>query len=73
MGKTVTLAIATDDVHQPIWWRRVLSSEHPLPWLLPASALMVVFGMYPLIAAIWSSLHRKNAATRREVFDPAYN
>ncbi len=34
---------------------------------------MVVFGVYPLLAAIWSSLHRKNAATRREVFDPLYN
>jgi multiple sugar transport system permease protein len=55
------------------WFRQCLSSEHPLPWLLPASALMIVFGVYPLLAAIWSSLHRKNAATRREVWDPAYN
>jgi multiple sugar transport system permease protein len=55
------------------WLPRWFTSEAPLPWLLPASALMVVFGLYPLIAAVWSSLHRKNAATRREVLDPLYN
>jgi multiple sugar transport system permease protein len=55
------------------WLPRWFTSEHPLPWLLPASALMVVFGVYPLLAAIWSSLHKKNAATRREVLDPLYN
>ncbi len=50
-----------------------LTSEHPLPWLLPASALMIVFGVYPLIAAVVKTLYRKNAATRREIFDPLYN
>jgi multiple sugar transport system permease protein len=50
-----------------------LTSEHPLPWLLPASALMIVFGVYPLIAALLKTLYRKNAATRREIFDPLYN
>jgi multiple sugar transport system permease protein len=55
------------------WLPRWFTSEHPLPWLLPASALMVVFGLYPLLAAIWSSLHRKNAATRREIWDPLFN
>ena len=50
-----------------------LTSEHPLPWLLPASALMIVFGVYPLIAAVLKTLYRKNAATRREIFDPLYN
>jgi multiple sugar transport system permease protein len=50
-----------------------LTSEHPFPWLLPASALMVVFGVYPLIAAVLKTLYRKNAATRREIFDPLYN
>jgi multiple sugar transport system permease protein len=50
-----------------------MSSEHPLPWLLPAGALMVVFGLYPLYAAIESSLYKKNAATRRLVFDPDHN
>lgn len=54
---------------RPNW----LTSEHPLPWLLPASALMIVFGVYPLIAAVLKTLYRKNAATRREIFDPLYN
>lgn len=55
------------------WLPRWMTSEHPLPWLLPAGALMVVFGIYPLIAAIHTSLYRKNAATRKLQFDPDYN
>ena len=53
-------------------WRmpRWLSSEHPFPWLLPAAALMVVFGIFPLYKAFESSLYKKNAATRKLVFDP---
>jgi multiple sugar transport system permease protein len=50
-----------------------LSSEHPLPWLFPASALMIVFGIYPLVYAIWLSLHKRNPVLRKNVFDPAYN
>jgi multiple sugar transport system permease protein len=63
---------AIDAPRQP---RRLswLTSEHPLPWLLPASALMIVFGVYPLISALLKTLYRKNAATRREIFDPLYN
>ena len=34
------------------WLPRWLSSEHPFPWLFPAAALMVVFGIYPLLYAI---------------------
>lgn len=52
---------------------RWLTSEHPLPWLLPAAALMTVLGAYPLIYAIWLSLHKRNPVTRKLVFDPAYN
>jgi multiple sugar transport system permease protein len=55
------------------WLPRFITSEHPLPWLLPAAALMTVFGIYPLISAIISTLYRKNAATRKLVFDPDYN
>jgi len=56
-------------------WRmpRWLSSEHPFPWLLPASALMIVFGIYPLVYAIWLSLHKRNPVLRKNIFDPAYN
>ena len=50
-----------------------LTAEHPLPWLLPASALMIVFGVYPLIYTIWLSLHRRNPVTRVNLFDPSYN
>jgi multiple sugar transport system permease protein len=55
------------------WLPRWLTSEHPLPWLLPASALMVVFGLYPLYKAVETSLYKKNAATRKLVFDPDHN
>jgi multiple sugar transport system permease protein len=52
---------------------RFLTSEHPFPWIFPATALLVVFGIYPLLYAIWLSLYRRNPATRRELFDPAWN
>ena len=52
---------------------RWMTSEHPLPWLLPASAMMIVFGIYPLLYAVWLTLQRKNLATRKIVFDPVYN
>lgn len=50
-----------------------MTSEHPLPWLLPASVLMLVLGVYPLLSAISWSLYRKNAATRALQFRPSYN
>ena len=55
------------------WLPRWLSSEHPFPWLFPASALMIVFGVYPLVYAIWLSLERKHPVTRKLTFAPAYN
>ena len=55
------------------WLPRWLASESPVPWLLPAAALMAVFGIYPLIYAITLSLYKKNAATRKMVFDPTHN
>jgi multiple sugar transport system permease protein len=56
-------------------WRmpRWLSSEHPFPWLAPASALMIILGIYPLIFAVWLSLHKRNPVLRKNIFDPAYN
>jgi multiple sugar transport system permease protein len=50
-----------------------MTSEHPLPWLFPAAALMVVFGLFPLGWAIVESLYKRNAATRRLTFDPDHN
>ncbi len=55
------------------WLPRWFTSEHPLPWLLPASVLMVIFGLYPLYKAIEISLFKKNIATRKLVFDPDHN
>jgi multiple sugar transport system permease protein len=52
---------------------RFLTAEHPFPWLFPASALMVVFGLFPLYKAIEGSLYRKNAATRKLTFQPEFN
>jgi multiple sugar transport system permease protein len=63
----------TADRSQRGFLQRFLTSESPVPWLLPASALMIVFGVVPLVWAIVESLYRRNAATRRLTFDPDYN
>jgi multiple sugar transport system permease protein len=55
------------------WLPSWMASEHPLPWLLPASALMIVLGIYPLLYAIWLSLNRVPAGRRQAVFDPLFN
>jgi len=55
------------------WLPRWFTSEHPLPWLLPASALMIIFGIYPLIYAVWLTLERKHPVTRKLQFAPGYN
>src|SRR5262249_28444757 len=52
---------------------RFLTSEHPLPWLFPATALLIVFGIYPLLYAIGLSLFRRHPATRVYLFDPSWN
>lgn len=52
---------------------RWLTSEHPLPWLAPITAMIVAFGVYPLLYAFWLSLYRRNPATRISVFDPTWN
>jgi len=36
---------------------RRLISDHPLPWLAPLLALLIVFAVYPFIYNIWLSLH----------------
>jgi multiple sugar transport system permease protein len=53
--------------------RRMLSSEHPLPWLLPVTAVLILFGVYPLLYAIWLSVHKRNPVTRISVFEPSWN
>lgn len=53
--------------------RHLLSSEHPLPWLFPVTAVLIAFGVYPLLYALWLSLHKRNPVTRLSVFDPDWN
>ena len=37
--------------------RRFVISDHPLPWLLPLIAILVVFTIFPLFYNIWLSFH----------------
>jgi multiple sugar transport system permease protein len=53
--------------------RHILSSEHPLPWLLPVTSVLILFGVYPLLYAIWLSLHKRHPVSRLSIFDPAWN
>ncbi|MFO1057489.1 MAG: sugar ABC transporter permease [Dongiaceae bacterium] len=52
---------------------RFLTFEHPFPWLLPSTALLLVFGVYPLLYAIWLSLHRRHPVTRLNLWSPGWN
>ena len=47
---------------------RVVSSDHPLPWLAPLIAMLVVFTVYPLIYNIWLSFHEYAPFKRRLVY-----
>lgn len=53
--------------------RHLLTSEHPLPWLFPVTAVLIAFGLYPLLYALWLSLHKRNPVKRVNVFDPEWN
>ena len=50
-------------------WPRFLTSEHPFPWLAPITAMLLVFGVYPLLYALWLSLHKRNPVTRISLFE----
>ena len=52
---------------------RFLTSEHPFPWLAPITAMLLIFGVYPLLYALWLSLHKRHPVMRTNVWDPAYN
>lgn len=43
---------------------RFLTSEHPLPWVLPLTAMLIAFGVYPFLYSIWLSLHQWNRFSR---------
>ena len=35
--------------------------------------MLIAFGVYPLLYALWLSLHKRNPVTRLSVFDPDWN
>ena len=72
-GKAMTAVAVGGSVARRPGLPRFLTSEHPLPWLLPSTAMMVVFGVYPLLYAIWLSLHKRNPVTRLSPFNPTWN
>lgn len=43
---------------------RFLTGEHPLPWLLPVTVTLLVFGLYPFLYSVWLSFHEWNRFTR---------
>ncbi len=45
-----------------------MTAEHPLPWLLPITVMLTVFGIYPLAYSIWLSFHKRNVVSRQLVF-----
>jgi multiple sugar transport system permease protein len=50
------------------WLPNWLTSETPLPWVAPSTILLLTFGVYPLIYAIWISLHVRNKLRRVDEF-----
>ncbi|CAN0589264.1 unnamed protein product, partial [Ectocarpus sp. 12 AP-2014] len=64
---------ARDEAESRSLLPRWLTSEHPLPWLFPSIALLLVFGLYPILYSLWLTFFKRNPATRTEKFDPAWN
>lgn len=59
-------SVPADLARQPVrrFLARVLVSDHPFPWLFPTTAMILAFGIYPLVYSIWLSLHEWNRFTR---------
>ncbi|MGI9489577.1 MAG: carbohydrate ABC transporter permease [Geminicoccaceae bacterium] len=53
----------------PAW----LTGDHPLPWLAPLIAMVLAFGIYPLIYAVWLTMNQQNRFTRKIEFVGADN
>jgi len=53
----------------PVW----LTGDHPLPWLAPLLAMILAFGIYPLIYAVWLTMNQQNRFTRKIEFIGAQN
>lgn len=69
----MTAAAITAQPHRSSVWPRFLTSEHPFPWLAPISAMLIAFGVYPLLYAFVLSLYKRNPVTRANVFNPSWN
>ena len=48
----------------PAW----LAGDHPFPWLAPMTVMLLVFGIYPLLYAIWLSFQERSRVTRQFEF-----
>lgn len=44
-----------------------------MPWIFPATATLLVFGLYPILYAVWLSLHRRHPVTRENQWNPEWN
>ncbi|MFO1036646.1 MAG: sugar ABC transporter permease [Geminicoccaceae bacterium] len=47
---------------------RWLTTDHPFPWLAPLTAMLLAFGIYPLLYAFWLSTQERNRVTRQYDF-----
>ena len=70
---TASLTAATPVARRSGRLPRFLTSEHPFPWLLPITAMLIAFGVYPLLYALTLSLYKRNPVTRANVFNPLWN
>ncbi|MGD9509529.1 MAG: sugar ABC transporter permease, partial [Geminicoccaceae bacterium] len=43
---------------------RWLTAEHPFPWLLPTTALILACGIYPLFYSVWLSFQERSRVTQ---------
>lgn len=69
-----TAISAKDAKREKLWTMpRWLTSEHPLPWVLPATATLLVFGLYPILYALWLSMNRRHPVTRETQWNPEWN
>jgi multiple sugar transport system permease protein len=68
----VSLAVERREGRLP-WLPRWLTGDHPLPWLAPAFAMIIAFGIYPLAYSVWLSLHQRNRFTRQDEFSGLAN
>lgn len=72
-GQGLDADVPVSDTPRRRVWPRFLTSEHPFPWLAPITALILAFGVYPLLYALWLSFFKRNPITRLNVFNPTWN